>query len=247
MSSEDRPPLPRTATPASSSQQVARRVASVVDSAVEGAATVVQGAVDAVQAAARRWDDRPGARVRRLRRRARHPLPSLYVLHPEARRAVPHEIGLKSIDVDEIRGTAVAGATQRGGDFLPLRPFRSKNWVARWQRLRSAMARLVILPPIDVVRYDGAYWVLDGHNRVAGALYDGQVAIDAHVVELVPRGGALTERPASLAPSLTGTRALRAAGRGERVGSDLDEQLAHGQGGVARPGRSGGLRGPGEA
>ena len=115
------------------------------------------------------------------------PLPYLYEVHPEARLARPVQVGLRTIDVADIAGTAVGG-DQRGGDFLPLRPFRGQNWTGRWQRLRKAQDRLAILPPIDVVKYAGRYWVVDGHNRVALALYDGQVGIDANIVELVPPG-----------------------------------------------------------
>jgi hypothetical protein len=87
------------------------------------------------------------------------------------------------------------------------------------------MSRMDILPPIDVVRYRDAYWVLDGHNRVAAAKYGGQVEIDANVVELVPPGGRPSERPTSLAPVLLGARALRAAGRGGRASTELEEHL----------------------
>jgi hypothetical protein len=206
-------------------EDVAEKVESVVEGVVEGAAGAVGGAVQAVQAAARRWDERPGARVRRLRRLSKTPLPYLYDRYPEARRAVPRELGVRPLDTDEILGTAVGGAIQRGSDFLPLKPFRSQNWMQRWQRIRNAMARLEILPPIDVVRYGDGHWVLDGHNRVAAAKYGGQVEIDADVVELVPPGGRPSERPASLAHVLTGTRALRAAGQGERVSPELEEHL----------------------
>jgi hypothetical protein len=187
------------------------------------AASAVEGAVGAaVGAATRRWDERPGARVRRVRRLAREPLPYLYDVHPEARRATPHDLGVRTIDVDDIVGTAVGPAAQRGRDFLPLRPFRSQNWAARWQRMRAAIDRLTILPPIDVVRYGQAYWVLDGHNRVAAALYSGQVGIDANVTELVPPGGVSTERAGSLASSVIDGRAVRTAGAGHRTGAELE-------------------------
>jgi hypothetical protein len=190
---------------------------------VARAASAVEGAVGAaVGAASRRWDERPGARVRRVRRLAREPLPYLYDLHPEARRATPHDLGMMTIDVDEIVGTAVGPAAQRGRDFLPLKPFRSQNWAARWQRMRAAIERLTILPPIDVVLYGEGYWVLDGHNRVAAALYGGQVEIDANVTELVPPGGIPTQRAGSLASAVIDGRAVRTAGAGHRTGAELE-------------------------
>jgi hypothetical protein len=194
-------------------------VERVTDFVVDRSSDVVGGAVDAARSAVRRWEERPGARVRRVRRQGRQPLPYLYDLYPEARNASPRELGIRTIDVDDIAGTAVGGATQRGGDFLPLKAFRSQNWQGRWQRIRLAQDRLAILPPIDVLRYADRYWVLDGHNRVAAALYAGQVGIDANVVELVPLGGAPSERPGDLAAVLTGSLALRAAGEGKRAGT----------------------------
>jgi hypothetical protein len=221
-----------------SAPQPVVRAAEAVDGAVHAAAGAVKGLVPqpepvaraasavgaAVGAASRRWDERPGARVRRVRRMGREPLPYLYDVHPDARKANPHDLGTRTIDVDEIVGTAVGPAAQRGRDFLPLKPFRSQNWAARWQRMRAAMERLTILPPIDVVLYGGGYWVLDGHNRVAAALYSGQVEIDANVTELVAPGGVQGERAGSLASNVIDGRAVRTAGAGHRTGSELERE-----------------------
>jgi hypothetical protein len=182
------------------------------------------------------WRRRPGGRARELRRLSSMPLPNLYELHPDARRATPREIGLRSIDLTDVAGTAVGGLTQRGSDFKPLPAFRSQNWQARWDRVRRANEQLAILPPIDVVRYPpgGKYWISDGHNRMAAALEFGQVEIDANVTELVPPGQNPTERPGNLAAALAGTRSLRAAGQGGRLETVPDDVI------LGVPGRDGG-------
>jgi hypothetical protein len=193
----------------------ARRVTDRVASAMGDAADHVESAASAVgaavQATVRLFDERPGARVRRVRRLGRIPLPFLYDVHPDARRRQPRELGVRTIDIADVKGTAVGPANQRGSDFLPLKPFRSSNWAGRWQRLARATDRLAILPPIDVLRYDDGYWVVDGHNRVCQALYNGQAAIDADVNDLLdpewpPSGPA--ESFASLAED---SRELRSA------------------------------------
>jgi hypothetical protein len=178
----------------------------VVDRATEAGSAVAEkagGAVGAVVHAAgsaatpitavagvRRAE---AARLRALRAAARRPLPSLWDVHPDARRASLRDIGIETVPLEKIRGTAVAGPTQRGGDFLPLRGLRGPNWEGRWQRIRRAVDRLETLPPVDLMKYGDEYWVVDGHNRVAAAKYADQVGIDASVVELrlpgMPRSG----------------------------------------------------------
>jgi hypothetical protein len=196
------------------------RARRAVDTVVDGAEAVTDPIVDrvssAVSGARDTWQERPGARVRRVRRLGAQPLPYLMDVHPEARTARPVQVGLRSIDVDDIAGTAVGGGAQRGGDFLPLKQFRGANWAGRWQRLRRAADRLVALPPIDVVKFGGRYWVEDGHNRVGLAKYGGQVGIDANITELVPSGARRTEPIVSLAPSAADSRSLRAAAAGAR-------------------------------
>jgi hypothetical protein len=138
-------------------------------------------------------------------------LPFLFEVHPEARRASPRELGIQTIAVDDIAGTAVGPANQRGMDFLPLKPFRSPNWRERWRRVLAATERLAVLPPIDVQRYAGRYWVLDGHNRVGAALYTGGREIDADVIELIPPDGVLSATPTSLANVLEENSEIQAA------------------------------------
>jgi hypothetical protein len=183
----------------------AEPVVARVAGAIEG------GVRAAVEATARKWQERPGARVRRVRRLARRPLPYLYDVHPEALQANPRELGVNAVAVADIAGTAVGPPGQRGGDFLPLRPFRSPNWSERWHRIRAAVDRLVVLPPIEVGRYGGRYWVFDGHNRVAAALYVGQVEIDADLKDLVPPGGGQRAPASSLETVLEDRVQLQAA------------------------------------
>jgi hypothetical protein len=201
--SDTRPDL----TPGLVATRVAAAIGDAVDK-VESAATTVGHAVEAT---AKRFDERAGARVRRVRRQSREPLKLLYDEHPDARSRTPRELGVQTIDVADIAGTAVGGARQRGGDFLPLKAFRSLNWQARWQRLGRAAESLAILPPIDVLKYDDRYWVVDGHNRVAHALYGGQPSIDADVTELVAPGRSQAVPPESFASLVEDSRQLRAA------------------------------------
>ena len=157
-----------------------------------------------------------GAIGRWLRGLDTQPLANLYELHPEARQASPHELGMRFVPIEEIRGTAVAGSAQRGGDFLPLRQLRGENWMARWRRILAAYEQLKPLPPVDLIKYNGEFWVVDGHNRVAATLYSKGVGLDAMVVELVPLDGRTTERPRNLLSYLGETGELRAAAQGRR-------------------------------
>ena len=207
----------RVARPA---REALATVAAAAEPLVERVGHAVEGVADSI---ADSIAEGPGMRVRRVRRRSATPLPYLNEVHPDARRARPVPVGLRTIPVDEVAGTAVGGGDQRGGDFLPLKPFRGRNWAGRWQRLNRAQDALAILPPIEVVKHRGRYWVVDGHNRVALALYNGQPEIDATIVELVPPGERRTEPVVDLAPTLAGSRTLRTRGEGRAA----SEALAH--------------------
>jgi hypothetical protein len=156
------------------------------------------------------------ARARALRARNRVPLASLPALHPEASSLPVRSLGVLQVPVDEIAGTAVGGPDQRGSDFRPLAAFRGADWRARWLRIRAAMASMAPLPPVDLQKYAGRYWVVDGHNRVAAALYEGQVEIDAVVHELVPPGAPSPVHAVSLAVEMAEGALIRTAAAGRR-------------------------------
>src|SRR5438876_3215527 len=105
---------------------------------VLAAETVSEVASQAGAVAGRLFD--PG-HERQLRRLNRTPLPNLFDVHPEASSAARRELGVMTIPVKQIRGTAVEGPPQRGSDFTPLPPLRGANWRARWARLRKAQER----------------------------------------------------------------------------------------------------------
>jgi hypothetical protein len=193
------------------------RLGSVAQSIADVAGPVLSAArspFDSLANGARRMiGERDGARVRRVRRMGHQPLANLWDLHPEAHRAAIRELGLQGVLVEQIAGTAVEGAPQRGGDFLPLKDRRSDDWRGRWQRLLTAIDNLVALPPVELIKLGSEYWVVDGHNRVAGALYTGQTEIDSIVQELrLP--GMPSERAVPIAGVLEGSMDLRDAGAG---------------------------------
>jgi hypothetical protein len=219
------------------------KIAGVASSIADGAGTVISAAFGPVNSLAsgarRRIGERSGARVRRVRRMGHHDLANLWQLHPEARRAAIRELGLMIVPVEQILGSAVEGQAQRGGDFLPLKNRRSADWRARWQRILAALDRLEALPPVELLRFGDGYWVVDGHNRVAAALYTGQIELDAVVQDLRLPGSVTADPPAPIAGVLEGSLDLRAAGSGrlsrtatrredlDTVQSKVDRKAAH--------------------
>jgi hypothetical protein len=98
-------------------------------------------------------------------------------LRPFARRY----LGLASIPVRQIVGTE-----GRGGDFdrdfLPRKPVLGE----RWRRVERTFPE-GDFPPIVAYQLGDAYFVIDGHHRVAIARQRGMDTIDAEVTELRAR------------------------------------------------------------
>lgn len=78
----------------------------------------------------------------------------------------------------------IVGSVGRAGDLLP--GFRLRNPDVRYYRVRRAMERGEILPPIIVYKVGDEYYVLDGNHRVAVAKELGIEFMDAEVVEFFP-------------------------------------------------------------
>lgn len=211
-------PKPRTEQPAHDHDHSV--ISGVALSIAEAAGPVIQGARRLI------GERPPGARVRAVRRMAREPLANLWEVHPEARRASIRELGLQDVPTEKIVGTAVEGPAQRGGDFLPLRDRRSDDWRSRWQRILRGIEGMATLPPVELIKFGDEYWVVDGHNRVAAALYTGQVELDA-IVQKLRLPGMPSGPPILIAPVLEGSLDLRNAGAGRfsRTASRPDKRL----------------------
>ncbi len=167
--------------------------------------------------------------VRNRLRATRQPsiLPSLYDRYPHASSATRRMRGLQIVPVERIVGTT-RHPSQVTDDFLPLPELRGQNWRSRSQRIRAAVDRLAVLPPVDLIKVGDDYFVTDGHNRVAAAREAGMVGIDADVTELVIPGIAADPASESSATSLLENRALRDAGAG-RLSPTVAQHLVEDQ------------------
>jgi nucleotide-binding universal stress UspA family protein len=100
---------------------------------------------------------------------------------------VQRHLGVRTIEVARIVGS-VDRCTELGADFRPPPRRRRKLDEDRFHRVRRVMDASAAMPAIDVYKLGFGYYVLDGHHRVAVALENGQVEMDANIVEYVPAG-----------------------------------------------------------
>ena len=98
---------------------------------------------------------------------------------------VRRDLGVRTIEVSRIIGS-VDRCHELGLDFRPPLRRRRKHDEDRFRRVRQAIEDGTPVPAIEVYKLGFGYYVLDGHHRVAVALEEGQVEIDAHVLEYLP-------------------------------------------------------------
>ena len=141
----------------------------------------------------RAWLDAEDAFDQARRKHQRHRLAA--ALHGQ-----PHRLDLPTLKEAAILGLGgsrnageqeillrdIVGATDGADgkfdrDFLPTDE-RSRS---RFQAIVIALREGRTVPPIEVYRLHGRYWVADGHHRVAAARALGEESITAYVTEIL--------------------------------------------------------------
>ena len=92
------------------------------------------------------------------------------------------ELGVREIPLD-----AIVGSVGRYQDFTRSFMPRSDQDAERWVRVKTAVNDMHGMPPIDVYKVGGAYFVIDGNHRVSVARQLGSDTITARVVEVNTR------------------------------------------------------------
>lgn len=90
------------------------------------------------------------------------------------------DLGLQTVPLDRIVGSE-GRANEFDRDFLP----RSAQTQSRWTRVARAYCQQVGLPAVELYQLGTIYFVRDGNHRVSVARHQGQMEIDAHVIELL--------------------------------------------------------------
>ncbi|GAA1842855.1 ParB N-terminal domain-containing protein [Pseudonocardia ailaonensis] len=90
--------------------------------------------------------------------------------------------GIQIVDLESI-----VGSVDRTTDFDRWFRPRSQHTRERWERLARAQRRGETIPPVDLYRVGGLYFVRDGHHRVSVAHALGLRTIDAMVTEVTTR------------------------------------------------------------
>lgn len=89
------------------------------------------------------------------------------------------DCGIQQICVERIVGSV--SDNQHFDDQFNPRPSIVDE---RWTRIYIGFVRGNALPPIEVYKINGYYYIEDGHHRVSVARAIGQVMIEAHVISI---------------------------------------------------------------
>lgn len=147
------------------------------------------------------------------------------------------DLGYRLVPVERIVGS-VGRCQELDQAFQPLTQTQARR--ERLERIRRLVEKGIILPPVELYKLKDEYFVVDGNHRVAVAKENGQVEIDAHVIEMLPDGQRAEdrlylERQAFARETGLEEIALTQLGGYERLRQEIE---AHRQGMSAADGRS---------
>lgn len=90
-----------------------------------------------------------------------------------------HYAGLITVELEKIQGTE-GKSDAFDSQFNPIRDLTR----TRWTNIALAIRRGRQMPPVDLVKVEGVYYVRDGHHRISVARTLGQQYIEAEVTSL---------------------------------------------------------------
>ena len=93
-------------------------------------------------------------------------------------------LGTQSVPINHIRGSV-----NKDGDFdIDFYPLKQYSEI-RWGRLATAVRAGDSMPPVELIRIWGIYFVVDGHHRISVARMLKQDYVDAEIteIEVAPR------------------------------------------------------------
>ena len=91
------------------------------------------------------------------------------------------DLGLRTVPVDDI-----VGSVNRWRDFDARFRIKNRSTIHRYRRIKQAVERGEIMPPVVLYKVREKYYVVDGNHRVSVAKEVGQKFIDAEVIEFLP-------------------------------------------------------------
>ncbi len=93
------------------------------------------------------------------------------------------DLGLRTVPVADI-----IGSVNRWRDFDARFRIKNPSTYHRYERIKRAVERGEIMPPVILYKVRNKYYVVDGNHRVSVAKEVGQTYMDAEVIEFFPAG-----------------------------------------------------------
>lgn len=100
----------------------------------------------------------------------------LWYLHPATPIRQVRSCQLEKVNLNQIKGSTSNRSYDFDAQFRPLQSYIQARWVSV-----AAANRGRDLPPIELIKVDNAYFVVDGHHRLSVAQAFGHTEIAAHV------------------------------------------------------------------